>query len=182
MEKTKDTPGTKQRNLHWAIVLSLILLVGLIWIFFDFNSEKNELESLHQDEVENLKQDFREHTLEHYTRNYELLTKTLSWLVRQEMLRENLQPVNDYFNILVKEEEIIEIILADPDGKIMISTNKKNQDKSFADLYKKEYLQTSEAGSYRENGYLFLVSPVFGYENRLATLVLKTGPKYFTSE
>lgn len=182
MEKSTDSPKKARRKLHWALVLSVILLAGLLWVFFDMNAEINKLESLHQDEVENLKLDFQEHTLEHYTQNYELLSKTLSWLVRQEMLEENLQPVNDYFNILVKEKEIIEILLAAPDGKILISTNKKNQDKAFGELYKKEYLQTNEATSYSENGNLFLISPVFGYEKRLGTLVLKTEPNYFIVE
>ena len=96
------------------------------------------------------------------------------------MLNNNLDPVNNYFNILVKNDEIAELFLVNPEDSIILSSNKKYQGKSFRTLYDGKMLKVNKVNSFTpDKDALFVVTPVFGYEQRLATIVIKIKPDYF---
>lgn len=177
-QKTK-----KKWYLHWSFILSVILLIALGWVYFSSQAEKKAIKKDYQEKLTTLEKDFHEFTRNSSESNFMMVAQTFSWAVRKEMLAENLDPINNYFNILVKYPEVKELFLTDPQGKILLSTNKKYQDKRFSLLYDGKMLKHDKTKALSmDNKSLFIVSPVFGYESRMGTLVIKVDPEYFQSE
>lgn len=173
----------KKWYLHWAFILSVILFIALIWVYADRQSKIKNLEKEHQNQISQVKENFSEFTDSTRKSHFMLMAKPLSWLVRKELLNENLNPVNKYFNILVKEKQFQEIFLTDPQGKIKLCTNKKYEGKRFSKFYREDYREVKETKSWQDNDKLLIASPVFGYEKRLGTLFIKIKPEQFqTSE
>lgn len=179
MENEQEKQTRKKWYLHWAFLLSVLLLIALVWVFLSKQSQIKQLKQNQKEQISGLKQNFSEFTQTTEKDHFKLMTKPFSWLVRKELLAENLDPVNNYFNIMIREDEIQEIFLADPQGKIIISTNKKFEDKRFSKFYKEDYLEVQEIHSWRDDDMLLISSPIFGYEKRLGTIFIKIKPQKF---
>ncbi|MFW6019842.1 MAG: hypothetical protein ACOCPM_04605, partial [Bacteroidales bacterium] len=178
-----ETPKKKKWYLHWAVIIAGLLLIALIVVYFVKQSQINSLQEEHNATLNELQTEFNTFTTSNSKSNYSLVAQTFSWTIRKEMMNDNLEPINSYFNILVKNNDVQELFLTDASGKIILSTNKKNQDKMFGDLYDPEMIRTDEVKSFQaEDKSLFVASPVFGYDKRLGTLVMKIDPEYFQSE
>ncbi|MCF8332287.1 MAG: hypothetical protein K9H84_07535 [Bacteroidales bacterium] len=166
--------------LHWAFILSVILLIALAWIYFSSRSTIRQLKNQHKSTIEQLSEDFTSYTIKSKSTGYELVIQTFSWAVRKEMLNNNLDIVNNYLNILVKDDEIEEIFLVDPNDTVLLSTDKKYEGSSFSERYDGKMLKVDKVHSFKlDKDTVFIVTPVFGYEQRLGTIVIKIKPEYY---
>lgn len=182
-DSSNETPKKRKWYLHWAVILAAVFLIALVVVYFVKQSQINSLQEKHETTLNELQTEFDSFTAGNTKSNYSLIAQTFSWTIRKEMMNDNLEPVNNYFNILVKNEDVQELFLTDASGKIILSTNKKNQDEMFGNLYDQKMIQTDEVKSFQaEDKSLFVASPVFGYDKRLGTLIMKIHPEYFQSE
>ena len=97
--------------------------------------------------------------------------KTFVWAVRNAMLQNKPGEINEYFNTLVKDKGVQEVLLVNEVGQISISTNKKNQGISFASRFPAYLLQQQDVYFNNKNPYE-LSAPVTGPNKRLGTLVM----------
>ncbi|NEU70275.1 hypothetical protein GK091_25585 [Spirosoma agri] len=97
--------------------------------------------------------------------------KTFVWAVRNALLQNKPGEVNEYFNTLVKDKGVQEVLLVDPAGKVIISTNKKNQGIGFASRFPTYLLQQQDV-YFNEKKPYELSAPVTGPNKRLGTLVM----------
>ena len=97
--------------------------------------------------------------------------KTFVWAVRNALLQNKPGEINEYFNTLVKDRGIKEMLLVDPAGNVTISTNKKNQGISFASRFP-VYLLQQQGVYFKDNAPYELSAPVTSPNKRLGTLVL----------
>ncbi|GAB3550053.1 hypothetical protein [Spirosoma fluminis] len=97
--------------------------------------------------------------------------KTFVWAVRNAMLQNKPGEINEYFNTLVKDRGVQEVLLIDPAGKVTISTNKKNQGIAFASRFPGYLLQQEDVYFNNKKPYE-LSAPVTGPNKRLGTLVM----------
>ena len=105
-----------------------------------------------------------------------LLAKPMIWALRTEMMQGNLNQVNLYLIDLVKERNFQSIAIANDEGVIISSTNKKEEEMPFTSISKKEYLVSNETTIENEgDSVLIMTSPIMGFNNRLGTLYLKYG-------
>lgn len=112
-----------------------------------------------------------------------LIAKPLVWSIRAEMLRDNLEQVNIFTKDLVKEKNFQFIHLIDPDGKIIISTDKKLEGQSAIGLFDENLKQTDSVTVVnKENNMLTLTAPVMGYDKRLGLLILDYAPVKFITD
>ncbi len=104
----------------------------------------------------------------------------LAWAIRRELIANNLDQVDQYFTELVALPGMSSTLLAGPDGKILVASDRKKLTASFSSLYPPEYLQASQIKVVSaSNGGLIAVVPIMGLNQRLATLVLEyTPPAY----
>lgn len=102
--------------------------------------------------------------------------KTFVWAVRNALLQNKLGEVNEYFNTLVQNQGVREVLLVDSAGKVTLSTNKKNQGAVFADRYPAVLLQQEEEYFANKPPYQ-LSAPIIAPNKRLGTLVMIYAPK-----
>jgi len=102
-----------------------------------------------------------------------LISKPLVWNIRAELLRGNQEQVDLLMNNLVKEKNFQYIHLVDPDGNIMLSTNKQMQGQSLdSGIIWKALLNDSTVVLVDKANVITVVAPVMGFDKRLATLVI----------
>jgi len=101
----------------------------------------------------------------------------LAWAVRGELIRNNLDQVDQFFNEMVRMERVERVVLAGQDGKVLLSSDKRFQGGDFAALYPAELLGAPQvavlAGA---EGKKRLVLPVMGLSARLGTVVMDYAP------
>ncbi len=97
--------------------------------------------------------------------------KTFVWAVRNAMLQNKPGEINEYFNTLVKDRGVQEVLLVDPAGKVTISTNKKNQGIAFTSRFPGYLLQQQDVYFNNKKPYE-LSAPVTSPDKRLGTLVM----------
>ena len=112
-----------------------------------------------------------------------LVALPLTWAVRSEMIRDNYDQINQYLNQLVKEKNMKEIVVAKPDGTIVVATNKKREGTSVTSVFPPSVLQEDKTTvSTLENGDIMVVSPVMGLSAKQGVLILLYTPPSYTMQ
>jgi len=100
------------------IVILALSIYGYIKIKVIIDNNKIEIESLiatHKQTVDSLKLHSLEQTI-----------TTFSWAVRSELIRDNIDQVDQFFQLLIKDPKIEIVNLINPESNfIMLSTDKK---------------------------------------------------------
>lgn len=106
-----------------------------------------------------------------------LVTVPLVWAVRSEMIRSNYDQINQYLKQFVKEKNMKEIVIAKPDGTIVVATNKKFEGKPVTDIFPASVLQEDKTTvSSMANGEIMVASPVMGLSTKVGVLILLYTP------
>lgn len=100
----------------------------------------------------------------------------LAWAVRGEMIRNNLDQVDQFFTEIVKLPNTERVLLAGPDGKVLVSTDRRHLGADAATLVAADTLALAEVSVKREDGVKLLVVPVMGLNTRLGTVVVTSRP------
>jgi hypothetical protein len=98
----------------------------------------------------------------------------LAWAVRGELIRNNLDQVDQYFAELVKLPDHTLVLLAAPDGKVVVSTDRKHLGADASGLVPAEALSQANIALLAEaDGAKLLAIPVMGLNARLGTVLLR---------
>jgi hypothetical protein len=101
----------------------------------------------------------------------------LVWAVRTEMMGGNYSQINLYLTQFVKEQNMKGIVVAKPDGTIVVATDKKLEGTPVASIFPPSVLQEDKTVvSTQENGDIMVVSPVMGLSEKLGVLILLYTP------
>lgn len=102
-----------------------------------------------------------------------VLSKSVDWSIRSEMMRGNMEQVDLLMTELVKDSHFQYIHLVGQDGNIMLSTNKKQEGQPIETKDVKSALAADSTLFINEGDTLItVVSPVMGFDKRLGTLVM----------
>jgi hypothetical protein len=114
-------------------------------------------------------------TISGQTRDMQRLFGTaLAWAVRSSMLRNNLDEIGQYFGDLVKNPRIALVLLADAEGTILRSTDRKYLDVQFSSQFPAALLQDADVSIHAgESNRVRLVLPIQGLTSRLGTVLLE---------
>ncbi|MFU8842421.1 MAG: hypothetical protein ACNA7V_01290 [Bacteroidales bacterium] len=109
-----------------------------------------------------------------------LLAKPLVWSIRAEMLRGNMEQVNILMIDIVKENNFQYLHLVEPDGIILLSTNKRIEGQAAGDEIDSELLSVEMPVVIKTgNNLMVIAAPVMGVDRRLATLIFGYQPEIF---
>ncbi|MBW6480137.1 MAG: hypothetical protein K0B37_11980 [Bacteroidales bacterium] len=140
----------------------LAVLVVYLWKDIEGNRQKQEI--------------IKTATLQLEEKNQEmlkLLSRPLVWGIRSEMLRGNMEQVNMFTTDMVRQPNIQYILLIEPNGNTLISTDKRMEGQQFEERFRQEVLKVESTVVFPENDdLLIMAAPVMGFDRRLATLVL----------
>lgn len=159
-----------RKTLYITILVAIILLVALwAWKAIETNKIRKNAET----EQNNLKTEAEGYIVQTHEQHLRLLAKPFVWAVRSQMLEGNMSQVNLYMNEMVKEKNFQRISLVDAQGKIISSTNKKDERQAFATIGNDADLSNDQTNvQVLQDSVIHLTSPVMGFNNRLGTLVI----------
>ncbi|HLV41902.1 MAG TPA: hypothetical protein VKY37_06470 [Brumimicrobium sp.] len=165
-KKTVEKKAFWKRHFLTLFIL-LLLIVSVAWGYFGnmstvskYEKEITSLNEAHKEELEKLK-------VEHIKQ----LTKTLSLAVRSEMIAENMNQVNQYFLQTLKTFQVEKVLLADQKtGKVILSTNKKDEDTVFGN---KSLVEAKEAMTKVYNNNTYAATPIMGLNEQLGVLIIQ---------
>lgn len=181
-EQNKSNTEAKSSFLkNPLVILSIIFILGWIigWVIHSqkINKMEQQIAQIEQTSraervliIENTKEILRERD----SLSMKLFMKPLIWAIRAEMLRDNMEQVNQYENQLVKEKNFNLIMVISTDGTIISSTDKKLEGSDFASLYESKYLDLNEINTtYVDSSIIHVTAPILGYNNKLGTLFIE---------
>lgn len=104
-----------------------------------------------------------------------------AWAIRRELMASSLDQVDQYFTELVRIEGFQSAVLATPDDKVVVASDRKNLAAVFSSLYPAQYLQAKEIQVERAaSGNLRAIVPIMGLNQHLGTVVLEFAPPAYT--
>lgn len=104
----------------------------------------------------------------------------LAWAIRRELMASNLDQVDQYLSELVRMPGFQSAVLADPEDKIIVATDRKHLGQPFSSIYPAQYTQAREVRVESvSGGGLRAVVPILGLSQQLGTLVVEyAAPAY----
>lgn len=169
----------------WSLLVFLgVLLLVFIWKQIAVNQAESQLEKGQaqiaqqlEEKSKELVKKAREYADSQYKKEEERFGQVLAWAVRGELIRNNLDQIDQYLTELVKTKDTERVVLISDEGKLLVSTDKRLESEEASSLYPKDILglQTITVKSDVDNRKL-LVVPVMGLNKRLATIVISYNP------
>lgn len=167
-----------------SLLLALLLLVVIVWSRVSIGAAEARLGNERQEMARQFEADraamlarLQDFTARQDDESQRRFGTALAWAVRGELIRNNLDQVDQYFNEMVRMERVERVVLADQDGKMLLSSDKRYQGGDFSALYPAELLGvpqvTVRAGA---EGRKWVVVPVMGLSARLGTVVMDYAP------
>jgi len=155
------------KNNKAASVLSLLLLVVLVWFSVklrvnerDFNNEKTQLITQYENTIDSLQ-----------INQLEFASKVFSWSIRSEMLRNNLENLNQLLTVFVQESSADLVQIVNPESKVvMLSSDKKFEG---AEYNKAVNFELNEPMVIREEQKVSIITPIMGFSNRIGVLIVE---------
>lgn len=169
----------------WTLLVFLgVLLLVFIWKQIAVNQAESRLEKGQaqieqqlEEKSRELVTKAREYADSQYKKEEERFGQVLAWAVRGELIRSNLDQIDQYLSELVKMKDTERVVLVSDEGKLLVSTDKKLITEEASNLYPKDILnlQTITVKS-DVGGKKLLVVPVMGLNKRLATIIISYNP------
>lgn len=166
-KKVAEKPSTPFWKKHFLkLFLVLLLIVSIVWGWV----ANNQLQKEHEEAMTELKEAHKEEITSMVKLKNKEVTQALALAVRSELIDENKDQVNQYFLQVLKQPSVSKIMLLNHDsGKVLISTNKKDEGTTFnmENLVKAKDLKTV-----MNEGNWYTAAPIMGLNNQLAVIVM----------
>lgn len=170
-----DNQITLQKRTLIIVGVIVLVLISAIWIWKSI--EINKLNTRAEEAQLELKEKASAQLMQTHKTHLMLLAKPFVWALRTELLNKNLGQVNQYLNDMVKQKGMLRIMIANPKGTIIASTNKKDEGQPFTSAGNQASLTTDEISvESAKDSTLVMTSPIMGFNNRLGTLLIKYSP------
>ena len=118
-------------------------------------------------------QQAREYADKQYMREEERFGQVLSWAVRGELIRHNLDQIDQYMNEIVRMKDTERVVLIGEEGQLLLSTDKRLEETKGTEIFPKEILNLQKITVKSDvDGRKLLVVPVMGLNKKIATLVV----------
>jgi len=167
-----------------SLVLALLLVAAFIWARVSIGAAEARLDRERQDLTRQFEADRAAlmARMQAFTASQDDVSQrrfgaALAWAVRGELIRNNLDQVDQFFNEIVRMEGVERVVLAGQDGKVLLSSDKRHQGGDFSALYPAELLGTPQVSVLPgAAGKKRVVVPVMGLTTRLGTVVMDYAP------
>ena len=175
----------------WSLLVFLgVLLLVFIWKQIAVNQAESRLEKGQAQITQQLEEKSkelvikaREYADSQYKGEEDRFGQVLAWAVRGELIRNNLDQIDQYLSALVKMKDTERVVLVSDEGKLLVSTDKKLITEDASNLYPKEILDLQTITIKSDvAGKKLLVVPVMGLNKRLATIIVSYNPPSFLKD
>jgi hypothetical protein len=168
------------------VSLVLLLIVALVFAWKQvalgrmesrFEEEKQQLTEQYETGKSTLMRQASAALSKNSEAAHRLFGNALAWAIRGELIRNNLDQIDQYFSELVKVERIHLVALASQEGKVLVASDKKFQNAEFGQVFPAELLNETQVAIHPQGDERLLVVPVMGLNTRLGTAVLRYTPE-----
>ena len=147
--------------------LLIVLILFTSWSFIKMNLDKKQYENDKKELI--TKYDSTIDSLK--IKSNEFSAKVFSWSVRSELIRENIENLNQLCTIYVKESNATLIQLVDlKNNKIVISTDKQFEGNTFVATenknFSQQFTQTSDTKT-------TIYTPIMGFNSEIGILIVE---------
>lgn len=168
----EDLPQ-KQLPMKYAFVMAGIIVFVFAWKVIAVNKVESDAQKQVAGERALITQQAREQADKQYKKEEERFAQVLSWAVRSEFIRNNIDQVGLYLNDIVKQLNAERIDLIGEKGELLVSTDKRMEDVKGSDLYPKEIINEHKIAIKTDaNGKKLVIAPVSDFNKRIAVLVI----------
>lgn len=173
----KFEPLAKIPNMQLPIWYGLVFL-GIIVIIFAWKLiAVSKVESDMAKKLENERvviiQQAREYADQQYIKEEERFGQVLSWAVRGELIRNNIEQIDQYLSEIVKMKDTERVVLIGDDGQLLVSTDKRLEEAKGIEIFPKEILNLQKITIKSDvDGKKILVVPVMGLNKKIATVIV----------
>ncbi len=127
---------THIKNHIWYLLVSILLFVGLVWLTISFFSAKTDYDTSFLEQQSNFNQIEANHKIvldSIQKTRVEQISTIFSWSVRGELMRENLEQIDQLFRKFIKESGVRRVELIDETTrKVTISSDRKTENEEIA--------------------------------------------------
>ena len=171
-EWIEKIPTTQLPAKYFAILVGLILVV-IAWKFIAVGKVESDLAKKLESERALITQQAREYADQQYVKEEERFGQVLSWAVRGELIRNNIDQIDQYLSEIVRMKDTERVVLIGEDGQLLVSTDKRLEEAKGAEIFPKEILNLQKISVKSDvDGKKILVVPVMGLNKKIATLVV----------
>lgn len=164
---------TMQMPGKYAIVLVGIIIVIFAWKIIAVSRVEANMNKQLEIERVLITQQAREYADQQYIKEEERFGQILSWAVRGELIRNNIDQIDQYLNEIVKMKDTERVVLIDDDGKLLVSTDKRLEESNGTELFPREILNLQKITVKSDvDGKKILVVPVMGLNKKIATVIV----------
>lgn len=150
---------------HWRYLVIFVLVAALAGMYFwkEYAIDQTQKELRKQAEQAAWRQNVS---------FLPSLSMALAWAVRAEMIRGNYGQIDQYFVNIVRQPNLNGVVLAKPDGVILLATDKKLEGTQLAQTFPREVLKADKTtvSSYQKG--LLAVTPITNLNVKLGVLVM----------
>ncbi len=168
----EDLPQ-KQLPMKYAFILVGIIVFVFAWKIIAVNKVESDTRKQLESERALITHQAREQADKQYKKEEERFGQVLSWAVRSELIRNNIDQIGLYLNDIVKQINAERIVLISEKGELLVSTDKRLEDVKGSDLYPKEVLNEHKITIKSDvDGKKLVIAPVSDFNKRIAVLVI----------
>ena len=162
-----------QLPIWYAGVFIGIIVVLFAWKMIAVSKVESDMAKKLDGERALITQQAREYADKQYMREEERFGQVLSWAVRGELIRHNLDQIDQYMNEIVRMKDTERVVLIGEDGQLLLSTDKRLEETKGTEIFPKEILNLQKITVKSDvDGRKLLVVPVMGLNKKIATLVV----------
>lgn len=159
--------------MKYAFVLVGIIIFVFAWKQIAVGKVESDMSKQLASERALITQQAREHADRQYKQEEERFGQVLSWAVRSELIRNNLDQIGLYLNDIVKQLNANRIVLISESGELLVSTDKRLEDVKGGDLYSKDVINEHKITIKSDvDGKKLLIAPISDFNKRIAVLVI----------
>ena len=164
---------TTQIPAKYAVMLAGAIVVIFLWKIIAVSKVESDTAKKLENERVLITQQAREYADLQYTKEEERFGQVLSWAVRGELIRHNIDQIDQYLSEIVKMKDTERVVLIGDDGQLLVSTDKRLEETKGVELYPKEILDLQKITIKSDvDGKKILVVPVMGLNKKIATVVV----------
>jgi len=157
----------------YALVGVGIIIVIFAWKVIAVGKVESDMAKQLVSDRASMELQAREYADRQYNKEEERFGQVLSWAVRSELIRNNLDTIDQYLSEIVKMGDTEKVVLVGEDGQLLVSTDKRLEDAEGEDLYPREILSLRKITVKSDvDGQKLLIVPVMGLNNRIATVIV----------
>lgn len=182
-EKVSGMDTNRKIMLGLMIALIVVIVAMLVWKSAAVNSVEKKLVQVQTERVQDraeLIEQARQLDARYDVESLKRFSTPLAWAIRRELMASNLDQIDQYLTELVQMAGFQSAVLANPEDKVIVASDRKMLAEAFSAIYPGEYLQAKEVKvEPSTNGGLRAIIPIMGLSQQLGTLVVEfTSPAY----